>query len=229
MLVVTGRMFRSVRPYLEAAGIDEPVVCYQGGVVADPVSGRFLLHEPIPLELAREAISAVEAEGYPLNCYVDDELYVAQHTAASEAYASFQHLEVHAVGSLLDWLQVPPTKLVAVGDPVELDGLEARLVEHFDGRMYISKSLPYFLEFASPEVTKASGLAFLAEHLGFAQERTVGFGDGENDVPLLEWTGYAVAVENGHERVRAVADFVCPPVTEEGVAQVVEAYLDSAS
>jgi Cof subfamily protein (haloacid dehalogenase superfamily) len=225
VIVVTGRMFRSVRPYLEAAGIDDPVVCYQGGVVADPVSGRFLLHEPIPLELAREAITAVEAEGYPLNCYVDDELYVAQHTAASDAYASFQHLEVHAVGPLLDWLDVPPTKLVAVGDPVELDGLEARLVEHFDGRMYISKSLPYFLEFASPEVTKASGLAFLAEHVGFSQERTVGFGDGENDVPLLDWAAYAVAVENAHERVRAVADFVCPPVTEEGVAQVVEAYL----
>jgi Cof subfamily protein (haloacid dehalogenase superfamily) len=225
VIVVTGRMFRSVRPYLQAAGIDEPVVCYQGAVVADPVSGRFLLHEPIPLELAREAIAAVEAEGYPLNCYVDDELYVAEHTAASDAYASFQNLEVHTVGPLLDWLDEPPTKLVAVGDPVELDGLEARLVEHFDGRMYISKSLPYFLEFASPEVTKGSGLAFLAEHLGFSQEGTVGFGDGENDVPLLEWAGYAVAVENADERVLEVADFVCPPVTEEGVAQAIEAYL----
>ena len=195
-------MFRSVRPYLEAAGLDDPVVCYQGAVVADPVSGQFLRHEPIPLELAREAIAAVEAEGYPLNCYVGDELYVAKHTAASEAYASFQHLEVHAVGPLLDWLEEPPTKLVAVGDPVELDGLEARLVAQFDGRMYISKSLPYFLELASPDVTKGSGLAFVAEHLGFSQERTVGFGDGENDVPLLEWAGYAVAVANAHDRPR---------------------------
>jgi Cof subfamily protein (haloacid dehalogenase superfamily) len=218
-------MFRSVRPYLQAAGIDDPVVCYQGAVVADPVSGRFLRHEPIPLDLARETIVAVEAEGYPLNCYVDDELYVARHTAASEAYASFQNLQVHAVGSLLEWLQVPPTKLVAVGDPVELDGLEERLVAHFDGRLYISKSLPYFLEFASPEVTKGSGTAFVVEHLGLSQERTVAFGDGENDVPLLEWAGYGVAVENAHERVRAIADYVCPPVTEEGVAQVFEAYL----
>jgi len=225
VVVVTGRMFQSVRPYLHAAGLDEPVVCYQGAVVADPVSGRFLRHEPIPLELAREAIVAVEEAGYPLNCYVDDELYVAEHTEASEAYASFQNLEVHAVGSLLDWLDQPPTKLVAVGDPVELDGLEARMVEHFDGRMYISKSLPYFLEFASPDVTKGSGLAFVAEHLGFAQERTVAFGDGENDLPLLEWAGYAVAVENANERVLAIADYVCPPVTEEGVAQVIEAYL----
>jgi hydroxymethylpyrimidine pyrophosphatase-like HAD family hydrolase len=97
----------------------------------------------------------------------------------------------------------------------------------FDGRLYISKSLPYFLEFASPEVTKASGLAFLAEHLGFSQERTVAFGDGENDVELLEWAAYGVAVANAHDRVLAVADFVCPAVTDEGVAQVIEAFLES--
>ena len=81
VIVVTGRMFRSVRPYLDRAGIEEPVVCYQGAAVVEPGSGRFLLHEPIPLEAAREAIAAVEAEGHPLNCYVDDELYVAEDTA----------------------------------------------------------------------------------------------------------------------------------------------------
>jgi Cof subfamily protein (haloacid dehalogenase superfamily) len=227
VILVTGRMFRSVRPYAEAAGITDPVVCYQGAVVADPVSGRFLRHEPIPLGPAREAIAAVEAEGYPLNCYVDDELYVARHTAASEAYASFQHLEVHPVGDLLAWLAKPPTKLVAVGDPAELDALGQRMRVHFDGRLYISKSLPYFLEFASPHVTKGSGLGFLAEHLGFGPAETVAFGDGENDVELLEWAGYGVAVENAHERVLAVADFVCPSCDQEGVAQVIEAYLDS--
>ena len=218
-------MFRSVRPYATAAGIDDPVVCYQGAVVAEPVSGRWLRHVPIPLELAREAIAAIEAEGYPLNCYVGDELYVAENTKESEAYASFQHLEVHAVGELLAWLAEPPTKLVAVGDPAALDGVEQRMLAQFDGRMYISKSLPHFLEFASPEVTKASGLQFVADRLGFTSELTVAFGDGENDVEMLDWAGYAVAVENAHERVLAAADFVCPPCDEEGVAQVIEAYL----
>jgi Cof subfamily protein (haloacid dehalogenase superfamily) len=220
-------MFQSVRRYTEMAGINDPVVCYQGAVIADPISGRWLRHEPIPLEAAREAIGAVEGEGFPLNCYVDDELYVARHTPESERYARFQQLEVHAVGDLLAWLREPPTKLVAVGDPDELDGLEVRMKARFDGRLYISKSLPFFLEFASRDVTKGAGLEFLAQHLGFARERTVAFGDGENDVELVDWAGYGVAVDNAHERVKAVADLVCPPVGDEGVAQVIEAYLDS--
>jgi len=227
VVLVTGRMFQSVRQYALDAGLDDPVVCYQGAVVAEPVSGRWLRHEPIPLELARETIQVLNEEGFGLNCYVDDELYVAEITPEARRYADFQHLELHEVGNLLQWLSEPPTKLVVIDDPHVLDELEQRMKTRFDGRLYISKSLPFFLEFASPDVTKASGLEFLSEHLGFSREGTVAFGDGENDIELVDWAGYGVAVENAHDRVKEVADFVCPPVDEEGVAQVIEAYLDS--
>ncbi len=222
-------MFQSAVRYAREAGIEDPLICYQGAVVADPTTGEFLRHVPIDLELAREAIAAVEAEGFPLNVYVDDELYVAHETKESKRYAGFQELEVHAVGNLLEWLDRPPTKLVVVGDPLELDGLEQRMKERFDGRLFISKSLPDFLEFADPGVSKGTGLDFLAERLGFTREQTVAFGDGENDFELLAWAGYAVAVANSHPRVLEVADFVCPSVEEEGVAQVIESYLDSRS
>jgi len=226
VFVVTGRMFRSIRPYLLDAGLHDPVVCYQGAVVADPVSGEWLRHEPVPLELAREAIELIDAGGYALNCYVDDDLVVEEITDANRAYADFQNLPIAAVGPLLDWLDRPPTKLVVVDDPEVLDAFEVTAKAHFDGRLYISKSLPYFLEFASPRVTKGEGLQFLAEHLGFTADQAVAFGDGENDVELLEWADYGVAVANAHRRVLDVADLVCPSVDEEGVAQVIEAFLE---
>ena len=227
VVLVTGRMFQSVRRYALEAGIDDPVVCYQGAVVAEPVSGRWLRHEPIPLELAREAIAALNEEGFGLNCYAHDELYVSEVTPDARRYADFQHLELHPVGDLLAWLEDPPTKLVVIDDPEVLDGLKERMLSRFNGRLYISKSLPYFLEFASPRVTKAAGMDFLSRHLGFAPERTVAFGDGENDIELVEWAGYGIAVENAHDQVKEVADFVCPSVDDEGVAQVLEAYLNS--
>jgi Cof subfamily protein (haloacid dehalogenase superfamily) len=220
-------MWRSVRPYVETAGIAAPVICYQGAAVVEPATGRFVLHRPIELELAREVIEAVEAEGFALNCYVDDELYVAELTPESERYAGFQNLEVRAVGDLRAWLEKPPTKLVSVGDPELLDALKVRMQGHFGDRLYVSKSLPYFLEFASPEVSKGSGLAFVADRVGFSLDRTIGIGDGENDVELLEWAGYGVAVANAHARLLEIADLVCPPAAEEGVAQLIEALLES--
>ncbi len=224
VVVVTGRMFRAVRPYLTS---DDPVVCYQGAAVVDPRSGEFLLHVPIPLADARDAMDAVLDAGFHLNAYVDDELYVAEINAEAKRYSEFQHIPVNAVGDLRAWLASPPTKLVAVGDPEELDALEAELKPRFAGRLFISKSLPYFLEFAHPDVSKGSGLAFVAERLGFAAAETVACGDGENDRELLDWAAYGVAVANAHPDVLARADLVVPSVDEEGVATLLESYLDS--
>ena len=52
-------------------------------------------------------------------------------------------------------------------------------------------------------------------------------GDGENDRELLDWAGFGVAVANAHDDILARADLVVPPVQEEGVALLLEAYLDS--
>jgi hypothetical protein len=225
VIVVTGRMVQSVQRALEPAGLHDPVVCYQGAVVVDG-DGTWLRHEPIPFELEREALVFAAGEGYSPNVYVGDELYVSRVTPEARNYAEFQHLPIHPVGDLLGWLSEAPTKLVLVGDPEALDAVEARAKAAFERRLYISKSLPYFLEFAADGVTKGAGLDFLAGHMGFTREETVAFGDGENDVELVEWAGYGIAVENAHERVKAVADWICPSAEDEGVAQVLES-LDS--
>ena len=226
VIVVTGRMVQSVRRALEPAGLHAPVICYQGAVVVD-ADGTWLRHEPLPLELARETIAVLADEGYSPNVYVDDELYVAEDTDAARSYAELNKIEFHVVGDLLDWLTDAPTKLVCVGDPAALDELEPRMKERFGDREYISKSLPHFLEFAQAGVTKGAGLDFLAEHMGFTKERAIAFGDGEHDIELVEWPAYGIAVENAHPRVKAVASWICPSAADEGVAQVLEAILDS--
>ena len=133
-------------------------------------------------------------------------------TPEVHSYAEHQHVPIDTVGALREWLSSPPTKLVAICEPKALDGLAERLRKQFAGRLYISKSLPFFLELASPEVSKGSVLGFVAERLGFTAAETVAFGDGENDIELLDWAGYAVAVANAQAEVLARADFVCPPV-----------------
>jgi Cof subfamily protein (haloacid dehalogenase superfamily) len=227
LIVVTGRMFRAALPYVKEAGLDDPVVCYQGAVVADPTSGTFLRHVPIPRAVALEAIDAVVAAGFHVNCYVDDQLYVAAVTPEARAYADFQGLEIHAVGPLDTWLRDDPTKLVAVGDPQALDELERVLKQRFAGKLFVSKSLPHFLEFAHPDVSKGSGLQFVADRLGFTPAETVACGDGENDRELLDWAGFGVAVANAHEEILARADLVVPDVEQEGVAQLLDAFVDS--
>jgi len=225
VVVVTGRMVKSVRQALEPAGVEAPVIAYQGAVVADE-HGRWLRHEPIPLGLAREIVAALADEGFSPNVYVDDELYVASDTPEARAYATLNRIPFHVVGPLLDWLAEPPTKLVAVGEPAALEALEPRMKARFGDRAFVARSLPHFLEFAQAGVTKGAGMDFLAEHLGFDRSQAIAFGDGENDIELVEWPDYGIATANANERVKAIARWVCPSAEEEGVAQVLEAVLD---
>jgi Cof subfamily protein (haloacid dehalogenase superfamily) len=229
VIVVTGRMFVSTRPFVLEAQIHDPVVCYQGAVVADPTTGEWLRHVPIPCAAALEAIDAVTEAGFHINCYVDDKLYVAKETPEARAYGDFNRIPVHEVGDLRVWLRDDPTKLVAVGGPEELDALEDVLKPRFRGKLFVSKSLPHFLEFAHPDVSKGAGLEFVANRLGFTAAETVGGGDGENDRELLDWSGYAVAVANAHEDILERADLVVPSVHEEGIASLLEAFVDSLS
>jgi Cof subfamily protein (haloacid dehalogenase superfamily) len=226
VVVATGRMFRSVEPYLREAGIDDPVICYQGAAVVDPSTREFLLHEPLDLAVAREAIVALGEVGLTPNVYVDDRLYVAEETEYSRAYSDFQHLPVTEVGDLLAWLERPPTKLVAVADPPELAQIRVGLQRRLDGRAYITTSLPHLLELGNPAVTKGSGLTFVAAQLGLDPAGIVAFGDGENDVELLEVAGFGIAIADGHPRALEVADWTCAGPADEGVAEVIEAILD---
>lgn len=222
-------MFRSVRPRLEEAGIGEPVVCYQGAAVVDPPSGTFLLHEPIALETAREAVTLLAALGHSPNCYVDDRLFIDRHTEYTRMYAEFQHLPVEEVGDLATWLERPATKLVVVADPADIPALRAALTEVFAERLYLTTSLPHLLELGNPSVSKGTGVAFVAERLGLSLDRFVSFGDGENDLELIAEAGFGIAVEDAHPLLLERAEWICPSAEDEGVATVIDAYLDSVA
>jgi hydroxymethylpyrimidine pyrophosphatase-like HAD family hydrolase len=78
------------------------------------------------------------------------------------------------------------------------------------------------IELAAHGITKATGLAEVAERLGVPAERVIAFGDMPNDVEMLRWAGHGVAMANAHPAVRAAADEITGPNTEDGVAQVLE-------
>jgi Cof subfamily protein (haloacid dehalogenase superfamily) len=217
-IVATGRMFASARPYARQLGVRAPVICYQGALIVDPTTGEWLRHEPLDVPLAREVIRFVEAAGFHMNVYVDDRLYVEDLNEEAVRYATHARLEAHPVGDLARWLEHPTTKIVVVGDPAALDGLEAAMRGEFGDRLFIAKSLPYFLEIAHPGVSKGAALHFVCDHLGIDPADTVSFGDGANDVELLRDAGLGVAVDGADPALAAVAGWTVPGVEQDGVA-----------
>lgn len=90
----------------------------------------------------------------------------------------------------------------------------------------ITGALHNNIEVNAAGVDKGNALLWLAQYLGIAPEETMAFGDGNNDITLLEKAGTGVAMKNGIEEVKHAADRITEKTNdEEGVAQFIETYV----
>ena len=86
----------------------------------------------------------------------------------------------------------------------------------------ISSSLYNNLEINALGATKGVALMWLADYLGIAPEATMAFGDGENDISMLEAAGVGIAMGNGLDIAKNAADRITLTNDEDGVADAIE-------
>src|SRR5699024_12271317 len=84
------------------------------------------------------------------------------------------------------------------------------------------KSAPVFLEILHPKVSKGIALKQVAEKLSIHAENIMSIGDGDNDVSMIEFTGYGVAMANASQEVKKSADYHTLSNEEDGLAHAIE-------
>lgn len=109
----------------------------------------------------------------------------------------------------------------------ELEVLRGEL-SSMDG-IIISSSLKNNLEINAPGATKGNALTWLSGYLGIDRDATLAFGDGENDISMLEAAGFGIAMANGLEVVKQVADEITLTNDEDGVAAAMERHIFNRS
>ena len=94
--------------------------------------------------------------------------------------------------------------------------------EELAGQLYIVDSEPRWLDMTALGTHKGETVRRLQERLGVAREETISFGDGENDVELMEIAEFSFAMSNGCENTRSAAAFVAKSNDEDGVLLTIE-------
>lgn len=211
-IVTTGRMLQSARRMVARLGFTTgPVICYQGALVADLGSGEWLHHVPMRGEAAAAVVRQVRTMGRQLNACIDDQLFVEAVTAEARRYAEHVEVDIVVVDDLEEMARErPPTKLVLVTSPADVDAILPDLQHRWGERLFVTRSQPDYIEFTDGAVRKSIALAWLCDGLGVERDAVMAFGDGMNDVDMLEWAACGVAVAEAAAEVRAAADVVVP-------------------
>ncbi|MFD7705057.1 HAD family hydrolase [Streptomyces caelestis] len=221
-LVVTGRPAPRVRPLLDALGRTGLAVCGQGAQVYDAGADRLLWSVTLDRELAETALGKIEAEVGEVYAAVDQD-GVDGLTLIEPGYLMpHPTLPAVRVERRRELWDRPISKVLLRHPDLSDDALAAAARSVVGSLATVTMSGPGTVELQPCGVTKATGLALAAGHLGLGPERTIAFGDMPNDIPMFGWAAHGVAMANAHPELKAVADEVTASNEDDGVAVVLE-------
>jgi Cof subfamily protein (haloacid dehalogenase superfamily) len=229
VVLVSGRPPRWIPAVAEAAGLTGYAVCANGAVLYDIAQDQVLAVHGLLDPLLLHDVAAALDKAIP-GCRL-----AAERIGARAVDPDIRNFVIEPdyhnpwgdsegrTAPRAEVLGHPAVKLLVSKFGMSSDEMAASAREVLDGEVDITFSANTGqIEVAAHGVTKATGLAEVAERYGVAPERTIAFGDMPNDLEMLCWAGHGVAMANAHPVLLAIADEVTGPNSEDGVAQVLE-------
>jgi len=227
--LATGRMFHFTLPAARELGITAPLICYQGGMIRAPDAEDSLYRASMDRALMREVLEQRTEHGWHFVLYADDDVFLDERRHPLSFYRDMlgeRLVWVEHLGAVLE--RHEPVKFLVFVEPHEAGGVESVLRQEFEGRMEIARSHALIVEGNPLGVSKGDALRRLAAYLDIPRSQVMAIGDQDNDVSMIAWAGLGVAMGNGSATTKATADWVAPPVTEDGAAAAIERFVLNA-
>jgi hydroxymethylpyrimidine pyrophosphatase-like HAD family hydrolase len=156
--------------------------------------------------------------------YQDERLYLTEFRRPVEFYGGLLNPSAQLVPDLYSLLDHDPDKVLVIAEG-NGDEIYAEMHARFDEQMQIVRSHELFIEANPLGADKGQGLAWLAEYLRVPQPQVMAVGDQDNDAPMVAWAGLGVAMGNASAPCKAVADWIAPPISEDGAAAAIERFV----
>ena len=227
-VTATGRPFSNVQMVNDLITADMPFIVFNGAAAYMGKSGKLLFERFLDFELAVEAFEFGQKLGIAQILWTGPRLWANRICEETEDYHSFSKgLDMSLVTDLTTIRSEIKgiSKVLWIDDPANIKKLSVEMNAHFNNRLQCVSSMPHFLEFISNDAGKGTALAEIGKLFGIDKSEMLAIGDGFNDISMLEYAGFAVAVENAPDGVKAVCDYVTVSNNEDGAAEVIEKFI----
>jgi Cof subfamily protein (haloacid dehalogenase superfamily) len=224
VVIASGRHHSSIIAFEEKLGFKGWIISAGGAVVRHAETQELLYEATVPHPLALELFHRGQSLGLSVLSYHRTGIFCDKQTEWTYLYKRRTgQVPVTDIPALIDTgLQ----KLIWMTAAPQIQELTLQMQDEYQNRLYVVNTEHEMLEFLSPDANKALATQALAKKLGIDRAQVMAFGDGNNDVPLLEWAGMSVAMAHGRESAKRAAKTVSPPgPPETAVARSIELIL----
>jgi Cof subfamily protein (haloacid dehalogenase superfamily) len=202
------------------------LICSNGAVIEKSDTGEAVFESRIDAAPALTAFDLADAEGFAVQIYEGDCLYVSRRNEFADYDQRLTGLRQVVLENFRDKVAAGCCKLLIPGDPALLEPLETILASCLGGEVTLFTSKPYYLEILPKGCDKGTALERVAALLGVAREETLAIGDSMNDEAMLRWAGLGVAMANSDDRIKSIAGLVTTSTNDDdGVAEVIERFV----
>ena len=217
-IAASGRTRMGMKPFVDELNCVSLCISCNGAQAWDPVTGQIFFQELFPVDLCREIADFGNEYGCYAQTYSDDKFYFNEYSEYSRRYASASRLPGEYVGNLAEFIREPRSKILMMAEEEKIASMLEDARERFAGRVSVTCSKAYFLEFNPIQATKGNALKKAADLLGIQSVEIVAFGDSLNDLSMLQTAGRSVAVANARPEILSFCSDICPSNQEDGVA-----------
>ena len=227
--ICTGRMLTSILPRARSLGLKGLVAAYQGAVIADIESGKVLLEGGLTVAEGIEICEAFEQMGLHIHLYELNGFYANMDDEALHLYERICGVKAEVVkdkplSALLKEGKVKPVKVLVMVEAEKRESVYQEALKRLGDKFYVTYSAAFLVEVTSKQYSKATALAFLADHCGVSKKQTVAVGDSMNDLPMIQSAGVGFAVKNADARLKEYVPVFGYSNDEDAVARIVEEY-----
>lgn len=113
-------------------------------------------------------------------------------------------------------------KLLLTGEPEYAGAILDEFKAPYGDSLSIYRSAPFFIEVMAQGIDKAASLQVLIDRLGIKRDEVISFGDGYNDLSMIEFAKMGVAMGNAVTEVKERADYITLSNDEEGIYECLE-------
>lgn len=227
--IASGRAPRgvySVARELELDRFGNYILSFNGAKIINFQSMECVYEKHLPLHIPGRLCHDARSYGLGIVAYSDHSLY------SGTPVDPYMELESRICDMPIEYhenfqtdVRFPVNGCLLTGDPDSIEAIEPVIAYKYRHETEIFRSEPCFLEVVPKNIDKAYSLKHLLKILGIRREKTVCCGDSFNDISMVQFAGLGVAMANGQDKLKYVANYITEHDNDhDGIAEVIEKF-----
>lgn len=216
------------------------LVCFNGSKAIDCETNETLFNETMSVEDGQAVLEHLKNFKVKPMIDKDDYLYVndvydCNIQVQNEAFNIIQYesrggkFKLCEKDDLASFADYPLNKILTAGDPEYLKEHYKEIMEPFKDSLSCMFTAAFYFEFTARGIDKAKALDTVLTPMGYKREEMIAFGDGHNDISIVEYAGIGVAMDNAVDALKNVADEITFSNEEDGIAHTLNKYCKAYS